>query len=202
MFECSFRVLLSATSSNQHMNLGIKVLTTLYGIWNLDFFRSFYPDICLPMDTLSILALDYAIAIYPLLLTFLSYFFIHLHDRNFRLLVILWKPIKYVLTLFYTNWNSQASVIDAYVTFFLLSYMKMLSVSFDLLVPTNLYLMKSKVHHLVLYFDGSKEYFGKEHRPYAIFAVVFMLIFNIFPAIFFFVYQFSWFQKILNHLPL
>lgn len=62
--------------------------------------------------------------------------------------------------------------------------------------------MKSKVHHLVLYFDGSKEYFGKEHRPYAIFAVVFMLIFNIFPAIFFFVYQFSWFQKILNHLPL
>ena len=46
----------------------IKVLATLYGIWNLDFFCTIYPDMCLKITTLQVLALDYTIAFYPLLL--------------------------------------------------------------------------------------------------------------------------------------
>ncbi len=71
------------------------VIGTMYSMWNLDFFRSLYPDICLDVSTLTVLALDYAVAIYPLLLTVVSYILIELHARNFRLVVILWKPLKY-----------------------------------------------------------------------------------------------------------
>ena len=195
------RMLLSATGTNPHISNGIKALLALYGIWNLDFGRSFFSDICLKIDTLAVLALDYTIAVYPLLLTFISYFLIKLHDRKYRFTMILWRPIKKVLKLFHSDLNNQTSVIGVYVTFFLLSYTKFLSVSFDLLVPTHLYEVNS-AGKLVLYYDGSKEYFGKEHLPYAILALFVMTFFNILPILLFLFYQFMWFQKLLNCLPL
>ena len=45
-----------------------KVLFAIYGIWNLDFFRTLIPHICVNVDTLKALALDYAVAVYPLIL--------------------------------------------------------------------------------------------------------------------------------------
>ena len=48
--------------------VAIKVLLSLYGVWNLDFFRPFYSDLCLGIGILPTLALDYVIAVYPLLL--------------------------------------------------------------------------------------------------------------------------------------
>ena len=46
----------------------IKILATLYGIWNLDFFRSVVPPICLLLNIMQIIALDYLVAVYPLVL--------------------------------------------------------------------------------------------------------------------------------------
>jgi len=43
----------------------LKVLASLYGMWNLDFFRPFYSDLCLGIGILPTLALDYSIALYP-----------------------------------------------------------------------------------------------------------------------------------------
>ena len=45
-----------------------KVIFALYGIWNLDFFRILLPHICVNVNTLQALALDYAITFYPLIL--------------------------------------------------------------------------------------------------------------------------------------
>ena len=39
----------------------VKVLLSVYGIWNLDFFRPYYSDLCLGIGILPTLALDYAI---------------------------------------------------------------------------------------------------------------------------------------------
>ena len=51
---------------------------TFYGIWNLDFFRFLIPPFCISnaMSTLHTLALEYVVAIYPLLLTIIIYFFV------------------------------------------------------------------------------------------------------------------------------
>ena len=48
------RILLSGTGTNPHVSYGAKALITLYGIWNLDFDRSFFSDICLKIDTLAV----------------------------------------------------------------------------------------------------------------------------------------------------
>ena len=57
-----------------------KLLSTLYGLWNLDYFRILYPDICLRISTLQALMLDYAVAFYPLFLITITYALIKLHS--------------------------------------------------------------------------------------------------------------------------
>ena len=50
----------------------VKGILPFYSFWNLDCFRSLIPDICMNVSTLDTLAMDYAIAVYPLLLITLS----------------------------------------------------------------------------------------------------------------------------------
>ena len=70
------------------------LVTSLYGIWNLDVICFVYTPFCLlsHTQTLHILALDYLIAVYPLLLIGLSYLLVVLYDRNIRIIVWPWKP--------------------------------------------------------------------------------------------------------------
>ena len=55
--------------------LAVRLIAVPYTIWNLDFFRSLPLNICLDLTTLQTLALDYAIAIYPLLLVVITYIY-------------------------------------------------------------------------------------------------------------------------------
>jgi hypothetical protein len=82
-------------------------LAVIYGIWNLDFFRAIDLGICLVTDTLQTLALDYIIAVYPLLLIVMSYFLIVLYDRNVSAIVIIARPN--LSSLFRENWNLRTS---------------------------------------------------------------------------------------------
>ena len=62
------RVLLVVTESYPIVSKLTRIILTLYGIWNLDFFRTLLPHICVNVNTPQALALDYAIAVYPLIL--------------------------------------------------------------------------------------------------------------------------------------
>ncbi|XP_064396101.1 uncharacterized protein LOC135343080 [Halichondria panicea] len=189
-----------AENVSTYLKSTIIILADLYGIWNLDFFRGLYPDICLDVSTLTVLALDYAVAIYPLLLTVISYILIELYARNFRLVVILWIPFRYLFSRFRRNWESRTSVIDAFATFFLLSFTKMASTSVDLLTPVRVVNLKSNSVTWVPYNDATMEYFGKEHLPFAILALVCSTIFAILPILLLLIYQFRWFQRLLSCL--
>ena len=179
------------------------MLLSLYGIWNLDFFRPFYSDLCLGIGILPTLALDYAIAVYPLLLMIISYLLIVLYDRNYRVITIMWRPFRFLFSLFRRNWNIKTSVVDAYATFFLLSNFKFLSVSFDLLVPTQVYHLHGDSYNYSwgLLYAGDMEYFGREHLPYAILAIVVLCVFVILPIAVLALYPFAFFQKFLNLFP-
>ena len=184
-------------------NTAVKVLLSIYGIWNLDFFRPFYSDLCLGINILPTLALDYAIAVYPLLLMAVTYLLIVLYDKNFKIVTILWRPLRRVSSLFGRNWNIRTSIINAFGTFLFLSNVKFLSVSFDLLVPTQVYQLHPTYHNVTtkLYYAPDVDYFGKEHLPYAILAIICLSIFSIFPVLLLILYPCSCFQKLLNCLP-
>ena len=77
------RMVLEASQEFPQIGVPTKIVGTIYGIWNLDFFRTLFPPICLKVSSLRALALDYAIAFYPLLLIVLTYVLIDLYDRRF-----------------------------------------------------------------------------------------------------------------------
>ena len=171
----------------------------MYGFWNLDFFRALLPHhICLKADTLQVLALDYSIAFYPLTLIVVTYVLIEFHTYNFRFIVWIWRPIHRCFARFRQQWDIRTSIIDAFATFILLSNIKLLSVSFDLLTPTFVYNMNNTVVGTFLYYDASVEYFGKKHLPYAILALFVVLIFILFPILLLLLYPMRCFQRSLG----
>ena len=195
------RIFIITLNFEPSFNYPIKFLGALYGLWNLDFFRMFDLGVCLDMSPLSVIALDYITALYPFFLTVISYFLIELHDRNIKIVVLIWKPFRCLFTLFRRNWDIRTSVIDVYATFFQLSCFKILCISCDLLIPTIVYTLeypKTKHTKLVLYYDGTVDYFGREHLPYAVIALTFTFLFAVFPIFFLFLFPCRCFQNLMS----
>ena len=91
-------------------------------------------------------------------------------------------------------------MVNVFSTFPLFSYVKLLGVSFTLLMPTTLYDIHGHIIGYFLYHDASIWYFGPEHLPYGVTAIVVLLAFVIVPTLFLAIYPFKWFQKCLNCL--
>ena len=175
-----------------------KAFFTMYGIWNLDFFRTVLPPICLKVTTLQALALDYTIAVYPLVLIVMTCVLFTLHDRGYRPITLLWRPFNKFFAGFTRQWNFKTSIIDVFATFILLSYVKLLSVSFDLLIPTRVFNSDGLSEGFYLYYDASIMFFGEEHLPYACLALFVLIVWIIFPLFLLLLYPMLCFQRCLN----
>ena len=197
------RAYLSVGLKRSYTVQSIRVLGSIYGIWNLDFFRTLLPPICLDITPLQALALDYAIAFYPLVLIIITLTLIILHGRDVRIVVWLWKPFHKVFHKMKQDWDFEGSIVKAFATFFLLSYLKTLNATADLLIFTERYTLplgeKSYQVKRTLYYDASVEYFADQHRNYGIAAIFVGLFFAILPLVFLFIYPMCWFQKCLNY---
>ena len=203
----SARAFLSVISRKAYIENFTRALSSFYGIWNLDFFRTVIPPICATdISQIQVLALDYAIAFYPLVLVILTYFLISLHSRDVRIVVWLWRPFHKVFSLVSHSWDMKGSIVNAFATFFLLSYLKFLNTTTELLIFTTVYVLKdnSKEYDIkhVLYYDATMKYLGHEHLPYAIVALFVGVFVVIFPIVFLIVYPMNWFQKCLNSLKI
>ena len=187
----------------------IAVLASIAGIWNLDFFRLVYEPFCLHpnMTTLHVQALEYAIAVYPLLLIVLTYVMVSLHDSNFKPVVWLWKPFRWLLKHFKQQWNVRTSLIDVFASFIFLSTSRLLTASFNVLVPTYVYVFHNETdthptmkHYLLN--APTVEYFGREHLPFALLALTVLVLLVVLPMLLLFLYPLRCFQCLLNRLHL
>ena len=190
------RVLIHVTRNTNHSPF-IKFFATVYGIWNLDFFRVFVPPICLPLNTMQVIALDYLVAIYPLLLLVCFYILVTAHDRGYSLVVRLWRPFLWCSARIRQQWNAKHSIIDAFATFILLSYVKFISVSADLLNTTKIFKRNGDCIGRFMYYDATVEFMGQEHMPYFIIATTVLFIAILFPLLLI-LYPMKWFQVFLN----
>ena len=55
---------------------------------------------------------------------------------------------------------------------------------------------------MYLYYDGSTEYFGREHLPFGIIALLVFVVFNLLPTLLICIYPCECFQRCLNKLGL
>ena len=152
------------------------------------------------MTTLHTLALEYVVAIYPLLLMVIVYFCVEMYDRGVRVVVCVWRPFHVCFAHFRRRWNSKGSIINTFATFLLLSCSKLLTVSYSLLDVHELHNSSGKrFGQAVLYYDTSIEYFSKEHLPFAVLALCVLLVFVIFPLLLLLLYPMRSFQRCLGY---
>ena len=182
--------------------LAIRIIAVPYTIWNLDFFRSLPLNICLDLTTLQTLALDYAIALYPLLLVVITYTVIELHDWGCIVLVWLWRPFHRCCVRFTQLMDIKSSIIKAFATFFLLSYVKFINTTVDILLPTKVYNDSGKTVGLYVYYDASYKYFSHKHLPFCTLSIGFFVLFVLSPLTLLFLYPMSCFQRFLNRCRL
>ena len=184
----------------------VRWLLLLYTFWNLDILRSVYPPFCLHPDVspLLIYSLDYVVGLYPLVLIFLTYLVVKIHDRS---VVCVWlcKPVFKLVTLIRRHRTDvHSSLVKGFASFFILSYVKILNVSFQLLTPSgSIYNLTGEVTDIkYLRSDSKVPYFGPTHLPYAVVAIFMFSTFNVLPLVFLCLYPCRCFQQCLNYTHL
>ena len=184
----------------------LSILVTIYGIWNLDFFRYLIPPFCASdqISPLHVVALEYIVAFYPLLLTVIVYICIQLHARDCWVIVCLCRVFCKCFSSCRQRWGRQwdpfASLVHTFAAFLLLSYSKILIISLQLLSYTQLHLPTGGTldpPRRVLH-DPSLEWFGEKHLPFALPAIFILCIFVFLPALFLLLYPIRIFQKCLG----
>ena len=196
------RLVMSALAQGHpSMTKAVYGVLIFYSYWNLELFRSVLPHICLNVTTLQAVVLEYTVALYPYLLILFSYIAIELYDRKVACIIILWKPFHKALTYFRKSWDVRTSIIDSFATLYLLSCIKTLSVTADILIPTQIYQLGSNKSTFGLYITPHVAYFGAEHLPYAILAIIIFTFFITIPTSILFLYPFQFFQKFLSIFP-
>lgn len=95
--------------------------------------------------------------------------------------------------------DAKTSIVDVFASFLVLSYVKLLCVSFDLLVPVVLYNAKGESLGIYLYRNPSMKYFGSQHLPYGILAIVTTFLFILLPLVLLLLYPLKCFQRLLGN---
>ena len=158
------------------------LLYSFFSLWNLDIFRSLYTPFCLhpSLNTMHVTALEYLIAVYPILLMILTYLATTILG-NFKLHLV-YVNINRTRRNSNTARASRGSLLNTFATFLVLSYSKILTTSLTLLTPVYIYTQNGE-HGVYLFNNGEIPYFGGEHLPFGILAITMLTLCNIFPVV-------------------
>ena len=114
----------------------------VYSMWNLNFLILDPIPFCIPhVDTaVRAIALQYCIAVCPLLFIAATYLWVRCYDNGYRFVVCITRPVHQLLArCFWQNFKIQQSLIDTYAGLIILSYMRFLVISVKLLQFTLVY---------------------------------------------------------------
>ena len=170
-------------------------------MWYLEF-GLFSPPFCVSwhLNNLQALTLEYFyVTLFLISATFVC---IELHARNFKLIVIMWKPFHKLFVLFRRTWDPRASIINSFSTFLLLSISKIILLS-------SFCLYKSKFAYMlgtdgdtharsVLYYSPLASFASKHHIPYLVTSIVFLVLFAFIPSLLLCLYPTRILRKMLH----
>ena len=192
---------------NKNSELFLRIILSIYDVWNLRFFHYLIPPFCISaqLRPIHIGLLSYASVFYPLLLIALTWLFIELHGRNFRPLVLFWKPFHRCFVCLRRRWNAKSDIVDVFASFFLLSFSKVMYQMALLLSPQTIQNYdRGKLTEFVRVtnIDLNVAYGSREHLTYAIPAIILCLFLNVLPTLLLIFYPFKTFRALLSRCKL
>lgn len=167
--------------------IGLKILSTVYGIWNLDFFRSIIPPFCIHPNwkTINVMCLDYIISSFPCVVIIITYTIVVFYSRGYKIF-FWWKPFHWCFSRLRNEMNIKTSLVDAFGTFFSLSYAKTLNTTFDILAFTTTWDSEGNSKGNYFYYD-TKRFDFNSYR--VLLGLFFFSVFNILPIVILFIHS-------------
>ena len=148
---------------------------------------------------MNVLLLNFISVLYPLLLMISMYTCIELHGRNFRPIVILWKPFGRCFSKIRRNWSVTDSIVHAYATLLLLSFAILNHNVYLLLQSTDVYNSTGKVYTYVLVNRPSLHVYSTECIPYLIIVLTLMFFLGVCPTALLCIYSIKMFRRKFNN---
>lgn len=186
VFYCQVGVSTFLMLSNRYLFGGtttyhfLDILITLYGIWNLDFFRYVIPPFCVSphLKGIHITFMYYISAFYPLCLIAVSWYVIVLPSKNSKITFWLQWLKKRFLKYTSAKVNTKNTMIDVFATVFLLSYAKLVFTCLRVLsYRVTLKINNASIHEIYhVKSDPTVVFFSKEHLPFAIISIAIFFI--------------------------
>ena len=172
----------------------VEIYQLCYGVFHLQYFELLdsFPRMCTykSRSALTVVVIDYISAVCPIVIIFIIWLVMYTSDyciftgkRNavgkvahcLRNIYRKVKPNK--------NISLSQSFFRGLVTFLVLSYTKFTLVTFTLLKPAYLSGPGGKHYDTVVNLDGTLEYFGHGHLPYAIPAILVLIFIVLLPLV-------------------
>ena len=182
----------------------IHAMISVSSLWNFDF-HALIPwtiPYCFEQNStiiIKVFIIQYiTVMAYPLLLIFMTILAKELHASNFSFIVYLWKPFHKWFYKVRKNLSVSDSIIHAFATFLMLSFAKLVFLSYAVFASTYTYDMTRKASKTVLLFDPNIERYKREHAPYVAVATVLLFVLGFCPAVLLCLYPTRLFGKVLR----
>ena len=176
----------------------IRICLTLNSLLTFDplFFVS--PPLCISesISEIYIPVFDTLAALYPFTLLLLTYIGIELHARDFKPIVLMWRPFKAKYGRFIRSWDPNKSLIQVLATLFFLSFTKFLIITYEPFIITRVFNMQSEVVTRVSYIDPTVIPYSHKHMPLIFLSVVILIFIVSPPTILLAVYPTRCFRKV------
>ena len=170
------------------IRLDMKIVFSLYQVFNLDSGQYFMTPYCANsrLKFIHIAFISYISAFIPILLICLTWLCIHLHGRNFRPLVWLWRPFHRYFVQLRRGWDTKSDIIDVFITFFFLTYSKMMYQTLPLVASRPIRNIEPSGEHFSTYvsvLDHSIDIGSAHHLLLTIPVILVSLTFNLLPLL-------------------
>ena len=145
--------------------------------------------------------LDYLAALYPMFFVILTYLIVYWHGQS-QTFACFCRPFYICLHRCKKEWNIKNSLIEAFATLIMLSFVKILHITFEILSFTQYYDMTYQSSPPLVHADPGIKYLSTEHLPSVFVAISISFTFNFLPFLLLCVYPYSCTRRFLNHAGL
>ena len=191
MMSYGFEVLPAIGHDIFNSSLPIRICIFISEFWNLNFCKTIIPPFCISekLTELHVMFLNSVGTIYPLLIVIISLILIDLHSKQYKVIVILFKPLGFVLKLTNCKAITSDAVIRTFASFLFLSSTKMVFVFITMIqaVPV-ISSISGSVYKKVLYNDPTIQYYSHKHILFLLLALIQCLFLVFLPSLLLFLY--------------
>ena len=170
-----------------HVTLFLRVLLdmsiTVSQFWSLQFLKAIIPPFCISekLTGIHVNMLNFVSVIYPLVLVIISCILMELHARNYRIVGILWKPFKIILSKANIAAVTSDAVFHAFASFIFLSNISVMFTTFQVVNFVAVWNSTEHFQKRVLYTDPTVEW--NTSVPYVLITAVIFIFISLIPSL-------------------